>query len=76
MELHGQLPFIVLLLGFCCQAGAAALDEPIKPISQTTVEDPRRVELGRRLFNDVRLSANGGVSCASCHQLERGGADS
>ena len=27
-----------------------------------------RVELGRLLFNDVRLSANATQSCASCHQ--------
>ncbi|AUH49584.1 di-heme enzyme [Chromobacterium sp. ATCC 53434] len=27
-----------------------------------------KFELGRRLFYDKRLSGNGGVSCASCHQ--------
>src|SRR5918999_4615145 len=27
-----------------------------------------KVELGRRLFYDERLSANGTQSCASCHQ--------
>ena len=27
-----------------------------------------RVELGRRLFYDGRLSADGSISCASCHQ--------
>jgi cytochrome c peroxidase len=76
MALRRQLAFFVFLLGFCCRTDAATLDEPIKPIGQATAEDPARVELGRRLFNDVRLSGNGGVSCASCHQLERGGADS
>ena len=29
---------------------------------------PAAVDLGRRLFHDVRLSQNGRVSCASCHQ--------
>jgi cytochrome c peroxidase len=33
-------------------------------------DDPRAAELGRRLFFDTRLSANGKVSCASCHQPE------
>lgn len=28
---------------------------------------PAKVELGRQLFFDARLSANGKVSCASCH---------
>ncbi|MFA5981661.1 MAG: MbnH family di-heme enzyme [Pseudomonas sp.] len=30
-----------------------------------------KVELGRRLFYDPRLSAGGNRSCASCHQQER-----
>lgn len=31
----------------------------------------RKVELGRRLFYDARLSSNGAASCASCHQQAR-----
>lgn len=30
-------------------------------------DDARAVRLGERLFSDARLSANGAVSCASCH---------
>jgi cytochrome c peroxidase len=32
---------------------------------------PAKVELGRRLFYDVRLSGNGTQSCSSCHQQKR-----
>ena len=32
---------------------------------------PAAVELGQRLFNDARLSRNGAVSCASCHDAAR-----
>jgi cytochrome c peroxidase len=32
---------------------------------------PEKVELGRRLFYDVRLSANGTQACSSCHQQKR-----
>jgi cytochrome c peroxidase len=32
---------------------------------------PPKVELGRRLFYDVRLSGNGQQSCASCHEQAR-----
>ena len=32
---------------------------------------PARVELGRRLFYDTRLSGNGTQSCATCHVQER-----
>lgn len=34
-----------------------------------------KVVLGGKLFNDVRLSANDTVSCASCHALLKGGVD-
>jgi cytochrome c peroxidase len=36
---------------------------------------PRKVELGRRLFFDKRLSADGQVSCASCHDPKLGFTD-
>ncbi|HWM88689.1 MAG TPA: cytochrome-c peroxidase, partial [Kofleriaceae bacterium] len=36
---------------------------------------PAKVELGRLLFHDPRLSASGKTSCASCHQQARGWAD-
>jgi len=34
-----------------------------------------KIELGRRLFNDRRLSRDGSIACASCHQPERGFSD-
>jgi cytochrome c peroxidase len=37
--------------------------------------DPARVELGRALFHDLRLSRGNQVSCASCHPIDQGGAD-
>ena len=33
---------------------------------------PEKVELGRKLFNDKRLSADNTVSCATCHDAEAG----
>ncbi|MEO8334995.1 MAG: cytochrome c peroxidase [bacterium] len=36
---------------------------------------PQLVALGERLFNDTRLSATNGRSCASCHDPRRGFAD-
>jgi len=49
--------------------------EPITPIPLNVNLDRRKVELGRRLFNDNRLSHDDSISCASCHSLARGGAD-
>lgn len=40
------------------------------PIPMIPADNPmslEKVELGRRLFHDPRLSGNGAVSCASCH---------
>ncbi|MEQ1784488.1 MAG: cytochrome-c peroxidase [Hyphomonadaceae bacterium] len=50
-------------------------EEPIKPVPTVQNVDPKRAELGRQLFYDVRLSGSGSVSCASCHDTTRGGAD-
>lgn len=62
-------------LGLSCTGFAAPLDEPIKPVPASLKQDPLRAGIGRRLFHDPRLSANGSVSCASCHDLSQGGAD-
>ncbi|MFN7978565.1 MAG: cytochrome c peroxidase [Vicinamibacterales bacterium] len=49
-----------------------ALD-PLPPDPTNRVaDDPVAVSLGRRLFFDTRLSANGHVACGTCHQPERG----
>jgi cytochrome c peroxidase len=37
--------------------------------------DPAKVQLGERLFHDVRLSHGNTVACASCHELAKGGDD-
>lgn len=50
-------------------------DEPLHPLPPTPALAPEKVALGRLLFNDVRLSADNSISCASCHSLERGGVD-
>ena len=51
------------------------LNEPILPIPQLEITFPKQVEIGRLLFNDVRLSKGAQLSCASCHSLKMGGAD-
>jgi cytochrome c peroxidase len=49
--------------------------EPVQPLVPLGNLDSRLVKLGARLFVDKRLSADGTVSCASCHILPSGGAD-
>lgn len=60
---------------FTVGADAAPLEGPLKPLPPQPALDGKRVELGRQLFNDPRLSVNNSLSCASCHRLEHGGAD-
>ena len=43
---------------------------PADPTNRVA-DDPGAAALGHRLFFDSRLSANGAVSCASCHQPDR-----
>jgi cytochrome c peroxidase len=70
-------PLIALGLAAALPGMAAPLpDEPIKPVPLTLHQDPVHAELGRRLFNERRLSANNTVSCTSCHNVARGGGDS
>ena len=59
-----------------CVTGAfAQADEPIKPIPLSANVDARKVALGDRLFHDKRLSKDNTLSCASCHDLAKGGVD-
>lgn len=46
-----------------------------KPIEPVKIESPSKVELGKKLFFDPRLSKSGFISCNSCHNLSMGGAD-
>lgn len=48
---------------------------PIPPLPAKIVVDPLRAELGGKLFRDVRLSRDGTVACASCHEIQKGGGD-
>jgi cytochrome c peroxidase len=55
-----------------------ALKHGLKPIPYSytvAAEQNKRAELGKKLFFDKRLSLNGDISCASCHNSKHGGAD-
>ena len=50
----------------------AELDSLPRDPTNRVADDPRAADLGRRLFFDTRLSANGRVACSTCHQADRG----
>ena len=50
-------------------------DEPIQPLPLTVELDRKKVDLGNKLFHDTLLSGDNTLSCASCHDLKKGGTD-
>src|SRR5882757_6080400 len=42
-----------------------------KDPSNAVEASPAAIELGKHLFNDVRFSGNGAVSCATCHDPKK-----
>jgi len=50
-------------------------DEPITPIEPAKVTNSAKVDLGKKLYFDTRLSMSGIISCNTCHNLSLGGTD-
>ena len=50
-------------------------DEPIQPIPISFDWDSAKIELGKKLFFEPRLSKSGWITCNSCHNLSTGGVD-
>lgn len=59
------------------EAAPPGIDEPIwrSYIPSDNALNEERIALGRALYFDKRLSADGTVSCATCHDVERGFTD-
>jgi cytochrome c peroxidase len=64
------------------RAAQAAPDVPepmrtalLRPIPDKLDVDPRKAALGEKLYHDTRLSGDNTISCASCHDLAKGGTD-
>lgn len=50
-------------------------NEAIRPIPDLFPHDARKAALGEALYHDTRLSADGTISCATCHGIETAGVD-
>jgi len=68
--------FLLIIAGFAVNASAGHL-EPFKsvPIPKNNPQTAEKIELGKKLFFDRRLSGDGTTSCATCHVPEQGYAD-
>lgn len=79
------IPFlIVVFAGAAFSYGNGLRQEALeifKPLPQSPSDfednpsNPAKVELGKTLFFDERLSASKAISCNSCHNLDRWGVD-
>jgi len=72
--IHTAIAAVMLTLAFGAQVRADE-SEPIQPLEPAKITDPAKVELGKQLFFDPRLSRSGFISCNSCHNLSMGGSD-
>jgi cytochrome c peroxidase len=63
-----------LLLAFALPQAPLGLDVYM-PVPETNPLTPEKIALGRELFFDKRLSRDGTVACASCHDPERAFSD-
>jgi len=50
---------------------AAPLGLPPVPVPAANPQTPAKIALGKRLFEDKRFSADGTVSCATCHDEKK-----
>jgi cytochrome c peroxidase len=49
--------------------------EPLQPVPAAVGLDPKKVELGEKLFHEPQLSRDNKVSCATRHDLKTSGVD-
>lgn len=68
--------FTLAVLGCAASARAGGI-EPLGevPVPASNPQSAEKIDLGRTLFFDRRLSGDGTMSCASCHIPEQGFAD-
>jgi cytochrome c peroxidase len=68
-RLFAMMIITLLLVGTDAFAGDL---KPVQaePVPKQNVQTPEKIELGKKLFFDRRLSGDGTMSCATCHDPE------
>lgn len=70
-----KLTAIAITLTAILASSYTVAAEPIEVITPAKITEPEKVELGKMLFFEPRLSKSGFISCNSCHNLSIGGVD-
>ncbi|MGE0671432.1 MAG: cytochrome-c peroxidase [Methylibium sp.] len=79
MSIHKSFVAAAALLAFTGWAAAQSVPPlatlPPPPIPKDNPNSPEKVELGKKLFWESRLSGNGSMPCVSCHMPNLGWGD-
>lgn len=62
---------VFVMFSATTRASAPPIGLPEVPVPADNPQDPGKVLLGEKLFNDKRFSADGTVSCATCHNADK-----
>ena len=73
MRIHHLLSILLSLSASTVMTAKAA--EPVHAIPYVKPANPAKVELGKKLYFDPRISQSGTMSCNTCHNLSLGGTD-
>jgi cytochrome c peroxidase len=66
-----KLAITLVFSGVVGSVSAAPLGLPPVPIPENNPQTPEKIALGDRLFHDARFSADGKVSCSTCHSQDK-----
>jgi len=71
---------VALVVALVALAGGTAQAEPLGlpplPVPAGNPQTPEKIALGDKLYDDVRFSSTGDVSCATCHAEDKAFTDS
>jgi len=72
-----SLIIVAIFMIFTAEKSFAGELQPVKnvPAPSSNPQTPEKIELGKKLFFDRRLSGDGTMSCSTCHDPEQGFSD-
>lgn len=62
--------FIIIFIAVIASGGGTLQPLGPVPVPDTNLQTPAKIELGKKLFFDRRLSGDGTMSCVTCHAPE------
>lgn len=69
------MSYVLIISPAALATSDSTRDEPISPLPEPAYLNSEKAQLGEILFNDTRLSRENNMSCATCHEIQKGGAN-